>query len=105
VAPGVEIMGNVILGKDSLLEDGVVLKGNVVVGPGCVVGAGAQLEDVILWPGMKVAAGAKLRKCIVSSAGCTEVAVHEDPKERSRFLTGAKNMPLAQTQALLGTCV
>ena len=105
VAPGVEIMGNVILGKDSLLEDGVVLKGNVVVGPGCVVGAGAQLEDVILWPGMKVAAGAKLRKCIVSSAGCTEVAVHDGPKERSRFLTGAKNMPLAQTQALLGTCV
>ena len=41
------------------------LLGCTVVGEGCEIGAGAVLEDCILWPGARVAPGADLKRCIV----------------------------------------
>lgn len=43
------------------------LRGCSVVGAGCGVGAGAMLEDTILWPGSQIASRSDLRDCIVRS--------------------------------------
>jgi mannose-1-phosphate guanylyltransferase/mannose-1-phosphate guanylyltransferase/phosphomannomutase len=45
-----------------------------VIGATAVVGAGASLEDCVIWPGGVVAPGARLRQCIIRSA---EVAAGE----------------------------
>jgi NDP-sugar pyrophosphorylase family protein len=41
------------------------LKGLNVIEQGAQVGAGAMLEDCVLWEGAQVAEGARLRRCIV----------------------------------------
>lgn len=50
---------------DSTVDPGARLLGCTVVGEGCVIEAGAVLEDCILWPGARVAGGAHLKRCIV----------------------------------------
>ena len=47
------------------LEAGVELVGVNLLGEGAVIGAGARLENCIVWPAGQVAAGARLRECIV----------------------------------------
>ena len=42
--------------------------GASVVGAGARVGAGAVIEDTILWPGAEIASGAVLKNCIVRTA-------------------------------------
>jgi len=42
--------------------------GASVVGAGARVGAGASIEETILWPGAEIASGATLKNCIVRTA-------------------------------------
>lgn len=49
----------------SRIDSSAKLRGCTVVGEGCEVGAGAVIEDCILWPGARVAADAHLKRCIV----------------------------------------
>jgi NDP-sugar pyrophosphorylase family protein len=39
----------------------------VVIGPDCIIGDGAVLEEAVLWQGVAVGEGAVLRKCVVGS--------------------------------------
>jgi len=57
------------------IADGAVLRGLNVIGPGAEVGAGAVLEDCLLWPGARVEPGARLAGCIVRS-GVTVTGEH-----------------------------
>jgi mannose-1-phosphate guanylyltransferase len=53
------------ISPDAEVHPTAVLKGLNVISAGAVVGAGAMLEDCILWGGARAADGAKLRRCIV----------------------------------------
>ena len=48
------------------------LSGFYSVGAGCRIGAGATIEDTILWPGAQIASRSHLRNCIVRSGRKTE---------------------------------
>ena len=52
----------------SEIDDGVEVRGRVVVGDRCVVRAGVRLEDVVLGPGTVVGVGAELRRTVTWSA-------------------------------------
>lgn len=49
---------------ESALDPGVEVRGTVVIAPGCVVGPGARLQDVVLGPRVHVGAGAELRRTV-----------------------------------------
>ena len=49
------------------IDSTVQLSGFYSVGAGCQIGAGATIEDTILWPGAQIASRAHLRNCIVRS--------------------------------------
>jgi NDP-sugar pyrophosphorylase family protein len=53
--------------EDAEIDPTARLSGAYSVGAGCRVGAGAILEDTILWPGAQIASRAHLRNCIVRS--------------------------------------
>jgi NDP-sugar pyrophosphorylase family protein len=49
----------------AVVDPGAQLRGCSVVGKDCRVGAGAILEDTILWPGAQIASQSELVRCIV----------------------------------------
>jgi NDP-sugar pyrophosphorylase family protein len=51
----------------AMVDPSAQLGGCTVVGEDCRVGAGAILEDTILWPGAQIASKSHLRGCIVRS--------------------------------------
>lgn len=53
--------------EDAQIDPTARLSGAYSIGAGSVVGAGAILEDTILWPGAQIASRAHLRNCIVRS--------------------------------------
>lgn len=52
---------------DAQIEASARLSGFCSIGAGCHVGAGAILENTILWPGAQIASRSRLRNCIVRS--------------------------------------
>jgi NDP-sugar pyrophosphorylase family protein len=52
---------------DAVVDPSARLSGSCSVGAGCYVGAGAILENTILWPGAEIASRSHLRNCIVRS--------------------------------------
>lgn len=52
---------------DAVVDPSARLSGFYSVGAGCHVGAGAILENTILWPGAQIASRSHLRDCIVRS--------------------------------------
>jgi len=56
-----------VIGAGCRLEDDSRVGPSTVLGPGCVVGAGAAVEGAVLWEGVSVGAGAELRDCIVGA--------------------------------------
>jgi len=55
------------LDGDADIDPGVEVHGTVVIGPGCIVRAGARIEDVVLGPGTVVSSGAELRGAVTWS--------------------------------------
>jgi mannose-1-phosphate guanylyltransferase len=53
--------------KSAIVDPSAQLRGCSVVGETCQVGAGAVLEDTILWPGAQIASKSQLHGCIVHS--------------------------------------
>jgi mannose-1-phosphate guanylyltransferase len=49
------------------IDSSARLAGFYSVGAGCQIGAGATVEDTILWPGAQIASRSHLRNCIVRS--------------------------------------
>lgn len=58
--------------SDARIAADARLTGVNVIGPGAEIGAGAVLEDCIIWPQAHVAPGANLCRCIVRSGICAE---------------------------------
>jgi mannose-1-phosphate guanylyltransferase len=52
---------------DAQIDPSATLSGFYSIGAGCRVGAGAILENTILWPGAQIASRSSLRNCIVRS--------------------------------------
>ena len=52
---------------DARIDPTTRLSGFYSVGAGCQIGAGAIVEDTILWPGAQIASRSHLRNCIVRS--------------------------------------
>jgi glucose-1-phosphate adenylyltransferase len=63
---------------NSLLADGCVIRGGAVirsvVGPSCIVEAGAEIEDSILLDGCRVGRGAHVRRAVVGRASSSRTA-------------------------------
>jgi mannose-1-phosphate guanylyltransferase len=55
------------IAKSAIVDPSAELRGCSVVGEHCQVGAGAILEDTILWPGAQIASKSQLHNCIVRS--------------------------------------
>lgn len=55
------------IAADAQIEASARLSGFYSIGAGCRVGAGAILENTILWPGAQIASRSHLRNCIVRS--------------------------------------
>jgi mannose-1-phosphate guanylyltransferase len=55
------------IAPDAEIDSTARLSGFYSIGAGCRVGAGATIEDTILWPGAQIASRAHLRECIVRS--------------------------------------
>jgi NDP-sugar pyrophosphorylase family protein len=53
--------------KSAVVDASAELRGCSVVGEHCLVGAGALLEDTILWPNAEIASKSQLYGCIVRS--------------------------------------
>jgi NDP-sugar pyrophosphorylase family protein len=53
--------------SSSIVDSSAELLGCTVVGQNCRVGAGAVLEDTILWPDAEIASQSRLEACIVRS--------------------------------------
>lgn len=51
--------------KNATIDKTAQLRGLTVVGADCYVGAGAILEDTIVWPGAQIASLSELQGCIV----------------------------------------
>ncbi|MGI8891492.1 MAG: hypothetical protein ACR2G0_12015, partial [Chthoniobacterales bacterium] len=59
----------------AVMETGVEVKGFASVSAGCRIGAGAVVEDSILWPGAQISSGARVIRSIVRTGGMVEGAV------------------------------
>lgn len=55
------------ISRDAQIDSTARLSGFYSVAAGCQVGAGAAIEDTILWPGAQIASRSYLRNCIVRS--------------------------------------
>jgi mannose-1-phosphate guanylyltransferase len=55
------------IAKSAIVDPSAELRGCSVIGEHCEVGAGAILEDTILWPGAQIASKSQLHGCIVRS--------------------------------------
>jgi mannose-1-phosphate guanylyltransferase len=55
------------IAPDARIDSTARLSGFYSVGAGCRIGAGATIEDTILWPGAQIASRSHLRNCIVRS--------------------------------------
>lgn len=55
------------IGEDSVIEEGVLLKGFVSVGRNCVIKRGATLENCIIWDEITVEGGEVLRNVILGN--------------------------------------
>jgi len=55
------------IAADAQIDASARLSGFYSIGAGCRVGAGATIENTILWPGAQIASRSHLRNCIVRS--------------------------------------
>jgi mannose-1-phosphate guanylyltransferase len=67
------------IAKSATIDATAQLRGLTVVGTDCHIGAGAILEDTIVWPGAQIASRSELQNCIVrtrqTAAGILQNAI------------------------------
>ncbi len=63
------------IASDATVDPTAEVRGCSSIGAGCEVGAGALLEDTILWPGARIASHAQLHRCIVRNHHTAEGAL------------------------------
>jgi mannose-1-phosphate guanylyltransferase len=103
IDPSVKIEGNVIVGKNAVVNAGVVLRGNVVIGDDSVIDTDCRLTDTILWAGSKISAATTYDGVIVSPTGTVEV------QKTSPKMPGPANRKQVHSHKLdrqpVGTCI
>jgi mannose-1-phosphate guanylyltransferase len=57
---------------DATIDRSAEVRGCSVIGAGCRVGAGARIDDSILWPGAQIASHSQLKNCIVRTRRSAE---------------------------------
>jgi len=67
IAPGVEFIGNVMVGAGARIERGARIIGPSVIGERATVEAGATIEDSVLWEDAHAGAGATVRASIIAA--------------------------------------
>ena len=60
------------IAPDAMIDSTAQIRGCSSVGAGCRIGAGAIIEDSILWAGAQIASRAQLKRCIVRTEGLAE---------------------------------
>jgi mannose-1-phosphate guanylyltransferase len=65
------------LAPDAMIDPSAQINGFTSIAPGCRVGAGARIEDSILWPGAQIASRSHLQRCIVRSHCSAEGAMSD----------------------------
>jgi mannose-1-phosphate guanylyltransferase len=60
------ITGPAVIGANSRIDEEATIRGPVVLGEGCHIGAGAELEEMVVWAGVSVEARARLKQCVIS---------------------------------------
>jgi mannose-1-phosphate guanylyltransferase len=63
------------IASDAMVDRSADVRGCSSIGAGCRVGAGAIVEDSILWPGAQVASHSRLNRCIVRAQRHAEGAL------------------------------
>ena len=53
---------------DAVIEPSATIDRFSVIGAGCAVGAGATIEESVLWPGAQIASRTILKRCIVRAS-------------------------------------
>jgi NDP-sugar pyrophosphorylase family protein len=65
VAPSARVRGPVVIGPACHVEAEATVGPGVVLGAGCRIAAGAEIEGAVLWEEVHVGAGARLSGCLV----------------------------------------
>jgi mannose-1-phosphate guanylyltransferase len=60
------------IAKSATIDTSAQLRGLTVVGADCYIGAGAILQDTIVWPGAQIASLSELQDCIVRTRHTAE---------------------------------
>ena len=60
------------LAPDTTIDPSAEVRGYSSIGAGCGVGAGALIDDSILWPGAQIASHSRLKDCIVRTRRSAE---------------------------------
>jgi NDP-sugar pyrophosphorylase family protein len=63
------------IAPDATVDSSAEVRGCSSIGAGCRLGAGAIVEDSILWPGAQIAPSARLNRCIVRTQRSAEGAL------------------------------
>ncbi|MFP4112279.1 MAG: sugar phosphate nucleotidyltransferase [Candidatus Woesearchaeota archaeon] len=61
-----KIKGRLVLGTESIIEDGVFISGNVSIGKGCVIGRGSKITDSIIMDGTKIGSDSEIKSSIIA---------------------------------------
>ena len=63
------------IAPDATIDPSAEVRGCSSIGAGCRIGAGAIIEDSILWPGAQIASHSRLKGCIVRTQRSAEGAL------------------------------
>jgi NDP-sugar pyrophosphorylase family protein len=55
------------MGEGCRVAKEAVVRGPVVLGPGCSVGEGAAVENAVLWEGVEVGRGARVSRAVLGN--------------------------------------
>jgi len=90
VASDCRVDGLVLLGRNSHLLEGVRIEGSVVIGDNCVVNAGAQVCDSVIWDGAIIGPSARVKDSVIGSQCLIEQgSVHTEDIAVDMLQTGS----------------
>ncbi|MDD3014262.1 MAG: NDP-sugar synthase [Candidatus Gastranaerophilales bacterium] len=67
ISPKSVFNGKVIIGNNTMVEDGTRFLGNNIIGSNCVIGENVQLRNTIIWDNVVIEKGTRLDGCIIAN--------------------------------------